>query len=197
MRLLVVLDRGHGQKGPHDDFDPGVVAGALKEVDLTREYMISATDELERLGHKVVWLDSGTYDERHRSAIVTAKTHADLRTVYVQCHVNAGGGRYGLVEYDARSSWGQTAAALLADALDELPEIPTARTLSLHAGERGWVCIDDIFASPTMLGLIFEPGFIDGPTHAPLWTRDGLDRVGKALALGLHRYGMSILRRAA
>lgn len=196
MRLLAILDRGHGQKGQHDYFDPGVVAGALKEVDLAREYMITATDQLEHLGHKVVWLDSGTYDERHRSAIATAAAHRDLRTVYVQCHVNAGRGKYGVVEYDARSSWGRTAAACLADALDELPEVPTVHLWPLHKGQRGWVCIDDLYYSPTALGLLYEPGFIDSAAHATLWTREGLDRIGCALAEGLHRYAMSLLRQA-
>ena len=186
--MLIILDRGHGQKSKADPFDPGVVAGALREVDLAAAYIQAAVRALDTAGHVVRLLDAGTYDDRHRSALALAAEHPTEEALYVQCHVNAGGGEYGVVEHDARSSWGRAAAACLADALDELPEVPTARVWELHAGERGWVCIDDIYASPTMCGVIYEPGFIDAFPHSALWTPAGLERLGLALAEGIGRY---------
>ena len=195
--MIIVLDRGHGQKGQAERFDPGVVAGALREVDLAATYIQAAVRALDAAGHVVHLLDAGTYDDRHRLALALAAEHPTEESLYVQCHVNAGGGKYGVVEHDARSSWGRAAAACLADALDELPEVPTARVWELHAGERGWVCIDDIYASPTMCGVVYEPGFIDAPAHSALWTPVGLERLGRALAEGVERYATWAAARKA
>lgn len=196
MPLLIVLDRGHGfAYADPKRFDPGCASAAHREVDLAGAYIATAAERLRAAGHTVVTMEAGLYEERHRQALAAARQHAGLDALYVQCHVNAGGGKYGVVEHDARSTWGRTAAACLADALDEVAEVPTAHVWELHPGERGWVCIDDIYASPTMAGLIYEPGFIDGPTHASLWTPDGLVRVGTALAEGVRRYALSLSAR--
>lgn len=184
--MLIVLDRGHGDKGA-GKLDPGVVAGGLREIDLTGAYISHATDILRAAGHQVVTLDSGTYDARHRLAM-DLSSRSPGRALYVQCHVNAGGGRYAAAEHDARSTAGRRAAAALMDATDDLEEIRGTHVWALQAGDRGWVCIDDIYAAPRMCGVIFEPGFIDAPQHAPLWTPPGLRRVGAALALGVQRY---------
>ena len=184
--MLVVLDRGHGQKAPGAPFDPGCVSGALREVDLASAYIGHAEVRLRALGHRVEVIDSGTYDQRHARAIAWANGAG--RALYVQCHVNAGGGAYALVEHDARSRAGSRAADLMTAALDTLPEVSTAKVHHLAPGERGWVCIDDIWAAPTMCGVIYEPGFIDAPAHATLWTPDGLERIGAVLAEGVHRY---------
>lgn len=181
--MLVILDRGHGQKP--DGFDPGCVAGALREVDIAADYIRHAGEILTAAGHDVRYLDSGGYDARHRQALAWAATTPGP-ALYVQCHVNAGGGGYGLVEFDRRSAWGSTAAMHLAHALIGL--VGAAKTNPLDPGERGWVCIDDIYASPTMCGLIYEPGFIDTPAHAALWTAEGRAKVGAALAAGIAAY---------
>lgn len=186
--MRVILDRGHGKKAAAAPFDPGVTRGALREVDLAAAYIEQARAKLAAAGHTVDLLDSGTYDERHAAAIALAARSPDPIALYVQCHVNAGGGKYGLVEYDARSATGRKAALCLADALDELPEVPTARVLALHPDDRGWVCIDDVYASPTLCGVLYEPLFIDAAAHAALRTPDGLGRVGDALAEGVTRF---------
>ena len=195
--MRIVLDRGHGQKAPGAPFDPGACAGGLREVDLAAGYIRVAAGEIRAAGHEVLLLDSGTYDDRHARALAWAAEAPHKNALYVQCHVNAGGGKYGVVEHDARSSWGRTAAACLADALDELPEVPTVHVWPIDRTDRGWSCIDDIYASPTLAGLIFEPGFIDSPAHAALWTPAGLQRVGATLAEGVHRYARSIAARKA
>lgn len=190
--MLIVLDRGHGDKGRGQPFDPGVVAGPLREVDLAGAYLTHAAADLTALGHTVRICPAGSYDSRHAWAVAEAAGLPHLDGVYVQLHVNAGAGRYGLVEHDARSAWGRTAAATLADALDDLPEVSKTHVWSLDAGDRGWACIDDIYASPTLCGLIYEPGFIDAPAHAALWTPTGLVRLGGALARGLDRFARSM-----
>ena len=120
-----------------------------------------------------------------------------MDALYVQLHVNAGGGTYGLVEYDERSRLGSSAAMLIANALVIGGCVSTAKTNGLNSTERGWVCIDDIYASPTMCGLILEPFFIDASAHAPLRTAEGLARVGNALAEGIDRYARACAARRA
>lgn len=190
--MRVILDRGHGQKAAGASFDPGVTRGPLREVDLAAAYIDQCRAKLLAAGHAVDLLDRGTYDARHAAAIALAAQSSDPVALYVQCHVNAGRGKYGMVEHDARSATGRKAALSLADALDELPEVPTARVLALHADDRGWVCIDDIYASPTLCGVLYEPFFIDSAAHGPLCTPDGLRRVGDALAEGVMRFAASL-----
>lgn len=195
--MRVVLDRGHGQKAKGAPFDPGACAGGLREVDLAAEYIRVAAGEIRATGHEVLLLDAGTYDDRHARALAWAAEAPRENALYVQCHVNAGGGKYGVVEHDVRSAWGRTAAACLADALDELPETRTVRIWPIDRADRGWICIDDIYASPTMAGLIYEPGFIDSTVHAALWTPWGLERIGYALAEGIRRYASVCAARKA
>lgn len=186
--MRVILDRGHGQKAEGASFDPGVTHQTVKEVDLTAAYIQHAVRALQPLGHEVYVIDSGTYDARHARAIALAAEAPAVASIYVQCHINGGGGAYGAVEYDARSAQGRVAADFLAEALKGLPEIPRVKVIPLHAADRGWVCIDDIYASKTMCGALFEPFFIDSTAHAPLQTPAGLARVGQALANGIEQY---------
>ncbi len=186
--MRVILDRGHGQKARGAAFDPGVTLGTLREVDLSAAYIAEAQTRLLAAGHAVDLLNHGTYDARHATAVALAAQSPTEQALYVQCHVNAGGGKYGLVEHDARSATGRKAALSLADALDELPEVPRVRVLALHPADRGWVCIDDIHASPNLCAALYEPFFIDASSHAALRTSEGLRRVGAALAEGVLRF---------
>lgn len=183
--MIIILDRGHGQKGRSDPFDPGATRENLREVDLTAAYIRTAAARLTAAGHDVRLITTGHYSARHVEACGLA---GDRPGLYVQCHVNAGGGRYGLVEHDARSKAGQRAATALALALTAVPGITGGKVAALASGQRGWVCIDGIWDAPKMCGLIYEPGFIDAPQHAELWTAQGLARIGEALASGIERY---------
>ena len=186
--LIVVLDIGHGVK-PGRPYDPGATNGLLREVDLARAYADHAAIILSAAGLTVHRVDSGPYSDRHRRVCNVVMTSPGL---YVQCHVNAGGGRYGLVEYDSRSSAGLRAAAVLAHALTALPEASAGKTVGLSSGERGFTCISGIWPAPKMCGLIYEPGFIDTPQHAALWTAEGLQRVGRVLAAGVLDYARTL-----
>jgi N-acetylmuramoyl-L-alanine amidase len=195
--MLIVIDRGHGQKEPGKPFDSGTVFDGSREVDLTAGYIQRARAALEAEGHTVHLLDQGSYDDRHRAAIALADGRPGEPALYVQCHVNEGKGRYGLVEHDARSQRGRTAATCLADALKTLAEVPSVKVNALEKGERGWVCIDDIFDSATLCGVLYEPFFIDAPGHAALRTPAGLKRVGEALAEGVRRFAQVVAGQPA
>ena len=195
--MIAILDRGHGLKA--DGFDPGVVRGDLREVDLATAYLDVAADILARAGVRVVRLDSGAYTERHKKALAAAGSTPAL---YVQGHVNAGGGSYGLVRPDARSKRGAAAAVQVAKSLAEMTGQRT-RTDPLYANSqaaeaggrsadkegswswwtRGHGCIAGVYAGPaTICGVLYEPFFIDDPRED--WhTRH--DLIGSALAAGM------------
>lgn len=178
--MIVILDRGHGQKP--DGFDPGVCYGGLREVDLSSAYITHAAGLLTAAGHTVHLLDTGSYNDRHRKALQLVGAS---RGIYIQCHVNAGRGTYGLVMHDRRSKDGARAASTLGAALKALPGISRPEAWPIDAKTRGFSCIDGIWAAPKMCGVVYEPGFIDSPEHAGLWTSEGLRAVGEALAAGV------------
>lgn len=56
----------------------------------------------------------------------------------------------------------------------------------LQPTARGFGCIDGIYEGPANItAVLLEPGFIDSAEHAGLWTAEGLQRIGRALAAGL------------
>lgn len=190
--MIVILDRGHGQKAVGTPFDSGVVHHGVKEIDLSAAYIKHAAEALRSAGHGVHLLDTGSYDARHAQAVAIAAEHPESAALYVQCHVNSGGGAYGTMEHDGRSARGSVAAKALAEALQGLPEVNKVKVQALRPGIRGWVCIDGIYASKTMCAVLYEPFFIDSASHEALQKPEGLLRVGVALAAGVGRYSQAI-----
>ena len=186
--MLVLLDRQHLGK-PSKPGDHGAVHGALRETDLTDGYIAAASAALRARGHVVAVLTEGEYGQRHAEAIARAKAHPGMAAAYLACHVNAGGGTYALVEHDARSAGGKRLADALAAGFAVLPGVSRGKVIALHAGECGWVCLDGIYAGPsTLSAALLEPGFIDVPAHAGLWTAAGLERVGAAISRACERW---------
>lgn len=190
--MIVVLDRQHvGKPGRDDRGAVGEVDGdTVHEVDLTAAYIEAATALLTAEGHDVVHLDSGWYQERHRKAAEIARHNPDEAVAYVACHINAGGGSYGLVIHDERSRGGHALAEAVADALGSACEPYLDRSL-VRAAERGgtWAramsTIAGIYDGPANLcGVCFEPLFIDCARHEALMRPEGLVLVGQALATG-------------
>lgn len=188
---VVVLDRQHvgvpsrrfADAGAWADLDSdGQRDVHEQEALLTPRYILAAEERLRALGHDVVVISDGQYAERH------ARAKAYRGTVYVACHLNAGGGDYGLVCYDHRSTRGRELAGLIASALgQQCPEL--RRTIARAASETEWTnayrCIAGVYdGTPT--GICYEPAFLDTPAHRPLLTESGLVRMGLALADGIH-----------
>jgi len=200
MASIVILDRQHAGKratrtdhGASYDLDGDGVTGEQgeREADLTLDY----GDELARLlcaaGIDVLrygWPGYvGDYHERHAAAVRLARARPNDKCLYLALHINAGGGRYALTMYDARSVGGARAAGLIATALDAgLPEVTLGKVIGMVPTTRGWSCIDGIYAGPANLcGVLVEPGFVDAPAHRALWTQDGLGRIAGALFAGV------------
>jgi hypothetical protein len=216
--VKAILDIQHkGKPGKNDlgashDLDgDGVIEAFEHEANLTPIYADAARRLLEQAGVEVVLLERGAYSTRHKRAAELADGHPG-RVAYVACHLNAGGGDYGLVCHDYRSSAGNTLAtsirlALLKRGRPELRRVltgataPTERPTNERHGEawdrlprvggalywpRPFSTISGIYAGPANLsGVCFEPCFLDSPIHAPLVTEQGLERLGHALASGL------------
>lgn len=178
---LVILDRQHGFKS--DVFDSGAVsvvpAPGARETDLTRAYIGYACARLDQLGVPWLVLSSGPYATRHELASKAA--WGIKRVAYIACHINAGGGQYGLVKHDSRSSGGKRLATALADALLPVKGIRSSGVKVLTEKDRGWVCLSGIFEVPSTCAALFEPYFIDHADHEHL--REG-EIIGMALADG-------------
>ena len=212
---LVIFDlqhsgkpRGLDERGAKADVDgDGVVETWEREAELTPFYVAPASRALALTGHLVVLETFGEYPDRHARAAELASRFPGLRVAYVACHINAGGGRSGSAFYDGRSGGGARLARGLADELGELDELHGGFAFPSYAdpqpgagaGEnewRGdaskhwtwgaWSTIAGIYDGPANLsGVCVEPWFLDNPSHRPLATGEGAERVGEALARGL------------
>jgi hypothetical protein len=191
------------------DLDGDGVRGEAgeREVDLVEGYVAAAVERCRELGIASTVLRSGEYGARHLEAIGIAKATSG-RVAYAACHVNAGGGSYGLLRPDHRSGGGLALAKSIAGGLAALPEVSALSRVRLdplypnggaamRAGRdtstealvawwtRGWGTIDGIYAGPANLaGVLVEPFFIDSPAHRALATPAGLVRVGRAIVDG-------------
>jgi len=182
----VILDWQHHGKPGKDD--RGAVSGDLQEVALSHNYIQAARDALEAAGVPVLVFGLGWYSARHAYACEAAKAVTG-RCVYVACHVNAGGGSYGLVCYDSRSSAGEYLSDAVSSELGKLVGTSRSEAASPALWGNAYNTIEGIYEGPSNLsGICFEPGFIDSADHRHLWYADGLVRVGEALAAGILTY---------
>jgi N-acetylmuramoyl-L-alanine amidase len=194
--VIVILDRQHAGKPGKEDRGASVELDGrtVYEVDLTRAYIEAATDLLNAEGHAVYLLEDGWYSARHARACEIARENPDERIAYVACHINAGGGSYGLVLHDARSRGGHALAEAVADALgtDNAALDRTLVRAADHEGAwaRAMTTIEGIYSGPGNLsGICYEPFFIDSERNRALMTDDGLRAVGNALAVGCMQWG--------
>jgi N-acetylmuramoyl-L-alanine amidase len=193
--MRVILDRQHaGQvrrpddRGAAADLDGDHVIGQHeREAMITPLYILAAEARLIMLGHEVIVISDGTYPERAARAIGYA---AD---VYVACHANAGAGDYGLAIANAGSTSGAALATAITAKLRTLcPELRRVVVGDTSAASypRAAACIGGV-AKARAVGICYEPGFLDQPSHAPMWSGSGPTRVGQALAEGIDAWGSS------
>lgn len=181
--MLVILDRQHHGKPARDD--RGASSGDLVEVELTEAYINAAADILRHAGLSVLVLEWGLYSARHEYARAVAAA-VPGPVAYVACHVNAGGGSYGLSCYDSRSRAGKGLSDCIADDLATLTGSARSEPASPDKWSNAYHTIKGCYEGPANLsGCCFEPGFIDSEAHRWLWYADGLVRVGEALAAGV------------
>ena len=191
MSRTVFLDRQHaGQIRKPSAYGAYSRLVERHEADMTLDYLAAAERKLRELGIDVVNISDGRYPERHMRVLEYANI-AQGTSVYVAAHLNAGGGDYGAVFHDYRSSMGKDCSLVVADALDEeCPEL--ARVLVKEARSDDWT--KNAFATIAGIyvgrpcALCFEPCFVDSASHLPLLEPKGLERVGIALAHGINNW---------
>lgn len=195
---VIFLDRQHaGQNrrrssmGAARDLDgDGQVSIHETEAYFTALYLLACEVRLKELGYDVISLSDGTYSARHQRC--NSYQSEDEPAVYVAAHLNAGGGSYGAMFWDARSSSGAALASAICDKMRaNLPELSSCKSIPAQA--EGWTknafyCIRGVRA----VAVCAEPAFIDSPAHKPLFSKSGMRRIGDALADGIHTYLRSL-----
>jgi len=183
--MLVFLDRQHvGKPNKWNDSGATDEAGNL-EVMLTARYIYWAEVRLRQLGVDVCILSDGGYYERHKRVNDYTRDR-ERQACYVACHVNAGGGDYSVCFYDYRStSAGKDLAREISKAVK--PIVGTSK--SMECSHFDWT--RNAFATIKSVrppAICFEPFFIDRFEHSHLKTEAGLQKIGFALADGIHRW---------
>jgi N-acetylmuramoyl-L-alanine amidase len=185
--LRVVVDVQHLYR-PEKPLDRGAVyalANGLRtdEATATLIYAQAITQWLRARGAAVLTNDPargvlvGPYSTRN---LFAAGWHAHA---YLACHLNSGGGDYGLMEHMTMNH-GQGLATLIASRLaGAFPPIVTARARALSGTDRGAVCIREVPAVTAT--VLCEPFFGDTLSHQPLLAAPQLQRIGWVIAKGV------------
>jgi N-acetylmuramoyl-L-alanine amidase len=197
--LRVVLDVQHAFRGGVHAGDRGSIfhdslGKSITEVDLTLAYVHAARDAiLEASPGALVFVNDpstgalvGPYSQRAAWAAMRGPVHA-----YIACHVNAGGGDYGLVSastVDLRRSLGLRSAVAYELSQVRLVQLASSHdsvlTRVLSRGDRGWPCV--AFAAVSAPAVLFEPFFGDDALELSRFrTPEGARSIGRALARGI------------
>jgi N-acetylmuramoyl-L-alanine amidase len=141
---------------PGKPFDRGATYGGYQEADLVLKYATLTFQELTDKGYEAFLITSGSYAERH--AWVN-KHGIDL---YLACHLNAGGGRYSLVEYCWNAGHKtREIAKIMADNFKTILGTSAAKVWEISKDGRGATCLKNTRPS----ALLLEPLFIDNDKH--------------------------------
>jgi N-acetylmuramoyl-L-alanine amidase len=179
--MRIVLDIGHIFKisAPHDE---GAVFGNLIERKLAAQYAITAKYLLRN--HSVFMTDptQGILVGDYHTRITWANNNKiDL---YVACHINAGGGKYGLVEItDDGHKKSKTVADEACKQMQTFLGYDQSHTkiFTLSKADRGYSCIGGL----SMPAIIFEPYFIDSPD-----IKKSSDDVANAIVGTVNNFGI-------
>ena len=187
--MILHLDLGHkGKPPPHDRNRGAVRADGVTEAELAQLYIAAATKRAVMRGAQVHYpMTPAYYGARQVEACRVARLSPLVQHRYVACHLNAGGGRYGLVGYDLRSGLGRELAVELAGALaDACHWLGGVRAHGVaHDSAMTWernvfATIGRVYDGPANIAAVcFEPGFID---HDGATTPEALALYGVVLA---------------
>ncbi len=195
---VVYLDRQHsGKPGrPNDrgaavDLDgDGKIQRDEQEAALTARYLLACELALLEMGHTVIPISDGTYNERHRRVNRYAGTFkAGRPQLYLAAHLNAGGGDYGMIGTDYRSRSGSELASRIARQLRQVaPELNGVKCVEARPDNWTRNMFATISGVTQPIGVCLEPCFLDQPSHADLLTAAGLSTIGRAIAAGVDAF---------
>jgi N-acetylmuramoyl-L-alanine amidase len=184
---LIILDRQHlGKPGRWND--AGAQNDFVVEAYLTSQYIFWAEWALRDMGFDVVVLSDGTYTERHTR--VNQYVQNVGQSVYVACHINAGGGGdYCSTFYDHRSAAGKHLADQInGQLLIDVPEIEDVKSIAASPNDWTKNAYYTIKGVGKPVAVCFEPFFIDNDEHKILCQPDNLRLIGECLAEGIKQY---------
>ena len=185
--MIVFLDRQHHGK-PNKWNDCGASNGDIHETWLTSQYIHHCEWKLRAAGIDVCVLSDGWYSDRHERVNKYAQGHQ--KSIYVSCHINAGGGDYGAVFYDHRSQNGKDLAHHITARLHQWCDPLHNKTKSIPCQPEDWTAhaFNTIKGVGRPVAVCFEPFFIDCEDHKDLMTPHGLELVGISLATAIKTY---------
>tara|TARA_R110000765_G_scaffold84023_2_gene162820 strand:- start:1670 stop:2239 length:570 start_codon:yes stop_codon:yes gene_type:complete len=141
---------------------------------------------LRELGYDVIQLSDGNYKARHARVNWYEENYPQEKSVYLACHINAGGGSSSIMFYDHRSGNGKKLAKCMADSMSKLTQISTSKTRPATPDDWTKNAYYTIKGVQKPVGICVEPFFIDNPENQELLTLDNIKRVGDLLADGVH-----------
>ena len=186
--LWVAVDVQHVyREAPHKGdvgtiFDLGA-RGKVAEAQAATSYAQALVAWLQSRGASVltnqpaVGILTGPYQRRHEAA------NAWGAQAYLACHVNAGGGGYGLSEYMVGTPGQPLGDSIGAVLRSRFNALRVYKVNPLAPGQRGAVCVE--FFNPRAPGLILEPFFGDNPSMQSLFAADQLKALGEAIGEGV------------
>ena len=187
---LIILDRQHVGK-PNRLSDLG--ATCIDENGIqhfegieTARYIHEIELECRRQGYDVIVMSDGVYRDRHGRVNFYANQYDGL-TIYIACHINAGGsGRYGVAFYDCRSSSGQRLSRHIANECSVLGY----DWKSIECRPNDWTKnAFHTIRGVAPVAVCFEPYFIDNPGHRKIMmTDDGRKRLAVQFVTALNHY---------
>tara|TARA_R100000963_G_C4638907_1_gene102650 strand:+ start:988 stop:1590 length:603 start_codon:yes stop_codon:yes gene_type:complete len=188
--LMIYIDIQHiGKPNKPDDMGAGFGDEVWQaEAYWTTLYAFHMEMQLRSMGYPVMRLCDGRYSARHERVNRYENDYPqEQASVYVSCHINAGGGSYGAMFYDHRSSLGPRLASAIASEMD-LPGISTVKVLP--AGPADWTrnAYATIKHVRRPVSICLEPFFIDNPDHQQYMAMDKINLVGEAIANGIHSW---------
>jgi len=193
---MVILDRQHiGKPNKPDDLGAYSELSQEYEAHMVGRYLLETEWTLRKLGHRVVVLSDGHYNNRHKRANEFFAREAGA-CIYLAGHLNAGGGNYSAIFHDHRSAMGAAAALYIKDALGKIDGLESSKTLQAQPSDwtsNAFHTIDGIYAGRGC-GLCLEPFFIDAKQHSHLMADEGLEQVGNAIAVGVDAWIASLKR---
>ena len=150
----------------------------------TSLYAFFCEMRLRELGHKVIRISDGNYRARHERVNWYEDNYPQDKSVYLSCHINAGGGGYSSFFYDSRSTKGGQLAQCIADVVCDLPHLSTVKCIGARKGDWTKNAFATI-AGVQPVAICAEPFFIDNETHQHYLSIDQIKLLGQAMAEGI------------
>tara|TARA_R110002110_G_scaffold122465_1_gene298712 strand:+ start:496 stop:1083 length:588 start_codon:yes stop_codon:yes gene_type:complete len=188
---MIYIDIQHiGKPNKPDDMGAGFGDDPWEtEAYWTTLYAFHMEMRLRELGYSVMRLCDGRYSDRHeRVNRYEADYPSSKPSVYIACHINAGGGSYSVMFHDHRSSLGPDLAAAIADEMD-LPGISTTKTLPASPSDWTSNAYNTIKDVRRPVSICAEPLFLDNENHRREYLElDRIFLIGEAIANGIHSW---------